>query len=61
MSVAGEIEAFSVQQESYVNGELNTYTFSVQAKTPVASGDQLIMTLPAQLGVPIAPLNCTGL
>jgi hypothetical protein len=48
MSVAGGIESFSVQQESFVNGELTTYTFSVQAqaKTPVVSGDQLIMILP---------------
>jgi hypothetical protein len=62
MAIAGEILSFSAQQSSFINGEVNTFTFSIQASIPVFKGDQLSFVLPDEVGAPanVDEMQCKG-
>lgn len=61
MTVAGPITSFSITQTNFTNGDVNTFTFAVQALIPVIKGDKFTMTLPDEIGAPadVATMNCT--
>lgn len=48
---AGIITIADVVRESKVNGELNTYTFSLTTTVPILDGDVLKFTFPEQVVV----------
>lgn len=52
MTIAGPISSFSTQQTNFTNGDVNLYTFAVQALIPVIVGDKFTMTLPDEIGAP---------
>jgi hypothetical protein len=55
----GPITSFNVQPSLFVNGDINTYLFSVQAVIPVLKGDGLTMKLPVDIGPPTTTtMNC---
>lgn len=59
MTIAGPISSFSAVQANFTNGDVNVYTFAVQALIPVVVGDKFTMTLPEEMGAPTdATINC---
>lgn len=61
---AGVIELEEIQRESTVNGEVNTYTFSLTTSVPWVNGDVLKFTFPPEISLnadnkqtKITPLN----
>ena len=47
-----KITGFSVRPSSTINGELNTYTFTLSTIVNFEKGDVLQYTMPAQVGLP---------
>jgi hypothetical protein len=60
MTIAGPVTSFSAIQTNFTNGNLNSYTFSVQAVIPVVPGDMFTFTFPAEIGVP-SQIKCVPL
>lgn len=60
MTIPGPITSFSVEPTTFVNGDINTYTFAVQALIAVIVGDKFKMTLPVEIGAPadVATMDC---
>lgn len=52
MTIAGEILSFSAQPQSFINGAINTFTFSVQASIPLLRTDSLSFKLPLEMQAP---------
>jgi hypothetical protein len=48
---AGKITLADVERESTVNGELNTYTFTLTTTVPILDGDVLKFSFPEQVVV----------
>lgn len=46
------IADFSVQPSSVVNGELNTYTFTISTRVPFIAGDILTFVVPDEIKLP---------
>lgn len=63
MSKAGDMQSFSAQAESFENGKVNKYTFSIQANIPVKKGDKLSFQLPYEVIAPVddSVMNCKGI
>ena len=62
MSISADLQSFSVRAGSLVNGQLNTFTFSLQSNLTMANGDKVIFDLPAELTPPTnsSTMNCIG-
>lgn len=60
MTLAGPVTSFSAVQTNFTNGDLNTYTFSVQAVIPVVPGDKVTFTFPREIEV-LSSITCIPL
>jgi hypothetical protein len=62
MSVPADLQSFSARPSSLVNGQLNTYTFSLQSNLTMANGDMVTFVLPLELTPPTnsSVMNCVG-
>lgn len=62
MSIPADLQSFSARSGSLVNGQLNTYTFSLQSNLTMANGDKVTFDLPPELTPPVnsTAMNCTG-
>lgn len=52
MTQLAQMESFTVTPESKINGEENTYTFSINTRVTVLAGDSLEFIVPNQVGLP---------
>lgn len=52
MSIPANLQSFSARPSSLVNGQLNTYTFSLQSNLTIANGDKVTFVLPTELTPP---------
>ena len=52
MTELAQMESFTVTTGSSVNGEENTYTFSINSRVTILDGDTISFNVPAQVGLP---------
>lgn len=62
MTIKGEITSVDISPSSVINGQLNTYVFSITVPIPVISGDRIKFEFPPEVGPPRSAelMNCTG-
>lgn len=63
MKELAKIDSFSVRSSSEINGEINTYTFTLTTRYKFFDGDVLKFTVPPEVKLPstIEELNIQGL
>ena len=62
MSIIGEITTVDITPSDFVNGAVNTYTFTISSPIPLEMGDRLKFKFPEELLPPVdnAGMNCSG-
>lgn len=52
MSIIGEITTVDITPSNFINGEINTYTFTISSPIPIEMGDRLKFKFPKELTPP---------
>jgi hypothetical protein len=62
MSIIGVITTVDITPSNFVNGFVNTYTFTISSPIPIEIGDRLKFKFPSALTPPVenAAMKCAG-